>query len=116
MWVGTVVAGVNVYDKSLTKFSIISSDPNNPEGLSSSLIRGIYEDADSKLWIATTNGGINVLDRRTDTYTHYRHNFANPNTVSTDNIKCFFEDENFMWVGTGQGLNRFDKKRKSFKR
>ncbi|MCK5087184.1 MAG: hypothetical protein KAQ90_06670, partial [Melioribacteraceae bacterium] len=116
LWIGTVIAGLNKYDKSLIKFALFRSDPNIPAGLTSSIIRGIFEDSENKLWLATINGGLNVLDRKTNKYTHYRYNPSAPNSISSDNIKCFYEDENYMWVGTGQGLNRFDKKRKVFRR
>jgi hypothetical protein len=59
-------------------------------------------------------GGIAGLVRyspATDKWNHFKFNKDNSQSLSNDNVQVIFEDSHgFLWVGTGDGLNRLVKR------
>ena len=115
LWVGTQIAGLNVYDKSVTKFSLVTTGPEEYNKIKGP-IRGFYLDEKKILWIASQGGGLIAYDRNNDRYEVFNYNENDPSSISTDGVQNIYDDGKYLWIGTQQGLNRFDKKTKSFKR
>lgn len=82
--------------------------------------RVIIEDHTGQLWVGTDGGGISLL-RKTNSgvlavVKQFRHHGDSRNTLSDGRIYSLLEDtEHFVWIGTGNGLNRFDPARQIFK-
>ena len=60
LWIGTVGAGIVIYDFSKDTYKIIDSDTK--PGLLDNNIRSIIEDNDGNIWIATL-GGISIINK-----------------------------------------------------
>ncbi|MCG8551377.1 MAG: ATP-binding protein, partial [Desulfobacterales bacterium] len=65
------------------------------------------------IWVATMGGGLNCYDKRLNKFINLRHNPDNPASISSDFFnwapRTIAEDQNGqIWVGTQQGLNRYD--------
>ncbi len=90
-------------------------------GLSDDHITAIYQDRDDNLWIGTANG-LNKMIAAPKTeagvaFQHYRHEAAAPFSLSNNHIGPICEDrEGALWIGTGRGLNRFDRAAQKFMR
>ena len=84
-------------------------------GLSQSTAMVIMQDREGFLWIGTWDG-LNRYDGYS--FIHYRHDPHDSTSISNNSINLLFEDrDGAIWVGTaGGGLNRFDKKTKTFQR
>ncbi len=115
LWIGTQVSGLNVYDKSVIKFSLVTTGPEEYYKIKGP-IRGFYLDENKILWIASQGGGLISYDRSKERYEVFNYNERNPFSISTDLVNNIYDDGKYLWIGTMQGLNRFDKKTKTFKR
>lgn len=115
LWIGTDIAGLNVYDKSVIKFSLVTTGSEEHNKIKGP-IRGFYVDENKILWIASQGGGLISYDRDTDKYEVFNYNKNNSSSISTDFVQNIYDDGKYLWIGTQEGLNRFDKKTKIFKR
>ncbi len=115
LWVGTFLSGLNVYDKSVIKFSLVTTGPEEYNKITGP-IRGFYVDEKKILWIASQGSGLISYDRSKDKYEFFTHREKNPSSISDDIVRSIYDDGKYMWIGTERGLNQFDKKTKTFKR
>jgi signal transduction histidine kinase/CheY-like chemotaxis protein/AraC-like DNA-binding protein len=114
LWIGTQTGGVTRINKAKQNF-LHFKKTENPNSLTSALIRGIIEDKTQNIWAGTNNGGVNVLKRKNTNISslyvskHYQHNSTSKNSISSNSIYPIIEDsQGDIWIGTyGYGLNRF---------
>ncbi|GAA4356757.1 hypothetical protein GCM10023151_05000 [Kangiella marina] len=114
MWFGTQ-NGLNRYDG--YNFKIYKSDIDNPNtSLTSNFVRALAVDKPTgKLWIGTNNGGISLFNPETETFENYRHDPKDHLSLPHDMVRSIFIDHSdTVWVGTGNGLARYDRKDKRF--
>ena len=83
-------------------------------GLSSSSVLSVMQDATGFMWFGTQIG----LNRYDGTrFRVYRYNSKDSSSISSDNITSLFCDSRqALWVGTGGGLDKYDPKKDSFER
>ena len=115
LWVGTFLSGLNVYDKSVIKFSLITTGQEESNQIKGP-IRGFYIDENKILWIASQGSGLISYDRSKEKYEFFTHRENDPASISSDIVLSIYDDGQYLWTGTDEGLNRFDKKTKTFKR
>ena len=89
-------------NKHQLKFSQLSTI----DGLSSSNVFGITQDHQGFIWFASEDG-LNRFDG--NNFVPYRHNTNNKHSIA-DNVirKIFIDSENTLWVGTENGLSRYN--------
>ena len=81
-----------------------------------SIVSCLYKDRREVYWIGTYYNGLYSYDPKTKEYNYYQTNDAT-NSISNNKVSCIQEDINgFIWVGTSNGLNKFDRKNSSFTR
>jgi len=69
----------------------------------------IVEDPSSNLWVGTWGHGLHHIDHRTGKSQTYRHDPADSHSLSSDIVmRLLFDHDKTLWVGTADGLNRFD--------
>jgi signal transduction histidine kinase/ligand-binding sensor domain-containing protein len=82
--------------------------------LSSDVI-AITEDRGGGLWIGTYGAGLSRFDRRTGRFKTYLHKPDNPYSLSNNIVsRMLIDHAGTMWVGTYNGLDRFDPRSESF--
>ena len=117
LWIGTRNGGLNKFNRNTEKFTDYLYDPGNSNSLSRMGILSIYEDRSGTLWIGTYYypGGLYSFDRSTGQFNRYEHNSDDPYSISHNEVWCIFEDHSgTLWIGTGNGLNKFNRKKKKF--
>ncbi|MFA3781808.1 two-component regulator propeller domain-containing protein [Melioribacteraceae bacterium 4301-Me] len=108
-WVGTFDAGMNLFYPDEKKFIHFKNDSSNIYSINHNQIMQFLEDDKGRFWVATFGGGVNLFDRKTKKFYNIKNkkNF----TIKPDhlNVRTLYEDENYLWVGTYNGLFLFDK-------
>ncbi len=107
LWVGTVEAGLFRINFSNKNFKLIRTADNNPNGLTSNIVRGLLK-IDHRLWIGTARG-LNLFNRNTGTNRKFVHDKDDPSSISSNDVKIMdYAEDGTVWVGTDNGLNRLD--------
>lgn len=113
IWAGTYT-GVSIFD-SRNKIQIYKNDPTEENSLSNNVVMGVYEDDEGLLWIGTRDKGLNVIDRENDNITHiYEGNTKYD--LSTNAISVIKGKGSIIWVGTRNGVNKIDKRKKTIEK
>ena len=117
LWIGTR-NGLNKFDRNTGIFKRFVNDPSNPSSISHNFIySGIYEDHLGNLWIGTYGGGLNKMDVQHGTFKSFTYNPEIAGSISDDIVFSVYEDDDgILWIGTNDGLNRFDPQQEKFTR
>ncbi len=113
LWLATLESGIirfNPEDYSYKSYTTQNSDIlyHHAEVL--------HEDCHGDIYIGTIFG-LTVYSPDKNQFTHYQYVPSVNSTISNGFITCFFEeDSSTIWVGTMNGLNKFDKDTQTFKR
>lgn len=114
LWIGTDY-GLNCYNQvtgSFRRYILTTSDftiQNVNE------INGVVQDAKGTLWVGSMGKGIASLNKNTGASRSYRNNLShqsnNVNALLADKL-----DDRYLWIGSSDGLYRFDIAAKSFEK
>ena len=123
LWIGTRGGGLNRFNRHTESFEYFLNDPDDSLSITGNIVNCLLEDRNKNLWIGTESG-LNKLDL-TDTtaiksgravFKRYIRNLWNVKSLSDNSVHALFEDpEGNLWVGTKNGLNRFDLYSERFK-
>lgn len=98
-------------------FEKVLNVPDNPNSLSSNIIRNMLVDSKGDLWV-TTAVGLNRYNYLTGGFTHYLSNETDTNTIADNSTYGLAQDKNgYVWIsGWNKTLCRYDRKSNSIKR
>jgi ligand-binding sensor domain-containing protein/signal transduction histidine kinase len=83
------------------------------DGLSDGDVRAITQDKQGFMWFGTWLGGLNRYDGYA--FKVYRHDDKDERSLVCDTIRTLFVDRaGILWVGTSEGLDRYDRDTDSF--
>jgi len=106
LWVGTL-HGLDRFDPGTGDIRHFPADPSQDQGLSAPIITTLLESLGfpGTLWIGTEDGGLNRLDPDSGVVAHYLVG----DDRSSSAISAMVEDRHgALWLGTSQGISRFD--------
>ena len=111
IWVGHGSKGTDKLNKVTGRFTHYRHDPHDSGSISSNYVNCIYEDSKENLWFGTAAGGLCHFNYQTERFTTFTTKRGLPNNT----VYSILEDNNnYIWLGTGNGLSRFDPLTKSF--
>ena len=100
-------------------------EATNPKGLPVTGVRSMIEDKKGNFWIGTTNGGLARVKRSTFdeipnpkdmVFEVFQSDINDTTSLNDNNILSLLEDhEGTIWIGTRNGLNRFDASNNTFR-
>ncbi|MBN1123095.1 MAG: response regulator [Anaerolineae bacterium] len=115
LWIGMDGGGLSRFDCQTGAFHNYMPDPDDPNNLRPGTVRGIYEDQFGFLWLTSWIEGLTRFDPKTEQFVNYRHDPDNPQSLSRGEVYVVHEDrEGTLWVGTGSGLDKFDRETETF--
>lgn len=119
LWIGSENGGLDKlnlqeYAKGHATFIHFKNNSNNENTLGSNSIHALYLDKQGILWIGTNSTGLDVLypGKKFETFSKEP---GNSNSLGSNLVNTFLEDENYVWIGTEGGLDRYDKAACTFK-
>lgn len=116
IWVGTLDAGLNLYDRERDNFIRYQPKANDPGALSDNWISDLFIDSKNNLWVGTEKEGLELLEPGATKFRHFKKLSQNIHSLSNNHVRVIFEDAmSNLWVGTyGGGLDLFDRKQNKF--
>jgi len=120
LWIGNYAGGINRLDREKSKFTHWEHKPGDRNSLSHNYVYAIYEDTLGYLWAGTEGGGLNRITVKNNkgSHTHfffYQNIPGDSSSLSSNNVSSILESKSGdLWIGTMNGLNILDRKRKKF--
>ena len=114
IWLGTL-AGLSAYDPSKKVFKNYRHDPNNPNSVPDFPANRIMADRAGDVWMGFKKGGLLRYRPATDDFEPFicdkktTESNAPKCTWSVTDIKEDNENDSLLWLGTSNGLVRFNK-------
>ncbi len=104
MWFATL-DGLNRYDG--YKFVVYRHDAKDPNSITESFVKTLYEDSEGRLWIGSIAGGLDLFDRESDSFIHFKHLEGNPNSLSPGSVNSIIEDkQRNIWVNVSGKIDK----------
>lgn len=112
MWFGTL-DGLNKYDGyCYRKYRYNHKDTNS---ISDNITSVLYIDHDKDLWVGTFSKGLCKYSYTQDNFERFSYMPGCDNCLNHNTIRAIIQDKNgYLWIGSNNGLNRYDKKLKKF--
>ncbi|GAB4286764.1 MAG: hypothetical protein Fur0025_19550 [Oscillatoriaceae cyanobacterium] len=109
--------GIDILDPAKKNFTHYSTDPSNPNSLSSNDILSLYADKTGAIWMGTWVSGVNRFDAGKEKFHSYKIDPNNPDGLHGDGIWAIYKDRfGALWIGTSKGgLHRLDINNKNIK-
>jgi ligand-binding sensor domain-containing protein len=68
-------------------------------------------------WHENDTSRLELLNREAGHFSHFKHHPADLSTLSNNSVRVIYEDDSgILWIGTREGLNKFDPVTKKFRR
>ncbi len=105
--------GLCGFNSSSHDFTTYKQDPN-ARGLN---YYAIAQDRNGTLWLGSNFGGLQRFDPSTERFTEiYEHDAKDSTSLSSNRVNSvYFDHSGTMWVGTQDGLSKFDAKTRQFR-
>ncbi len=117
LWIGTLNAPnvLNRYNRLTESFQQVPSERVNLRGCKKSSIHSTYEDPAGYLWTGTIGQGLTRTNLADGSTKVFRHRADNQETLVDDRVYSVYGDHTgTIWVGTHEGLDRFDPTTETF--
>ncbi|MEP7703138.1 two-component regulator propeller domain-containing protein [Paraglaciecola sp. 25GB23A] len=113
LWFGTGYNGLMRYDgKNIVQYQ---NDPSNLNSLPNDNAGNVMIDKNNNLWIGSWGGGVLRYNQEKQKFTQHQHVPDLSNTISSVRVQNIFEDQQGeIWLGTDNGLNKFNPNSQDF--
>lgn len=114
VWVATL-DGLNLFNEDNNTFINYRNDTTGIFSKLDIFIGKIFEDSKHKLWLCTRNKGLIEFDPNNGKLIKYVNKPGDNSSLIDNRILTIYESiDGFLWIGTANGLEMFDRKNKTF--
>ncbi|MEO6229517.1 MAG: two-component regulator propeller domain-containing protein [Ferruginibacter sp.] len=106
IWLGTEGYGLNYFNPDKTFFHAIQPSYNQSPTLPDYWCRAAGEDNAGNLWLGTASG-LAKYNPEKNSYRLFQNTKEKNNVIQYNSIRSVLCDSDVVWIGTGQGLNRY---------
>jgi len=118
IWIGTYVDGFFRYNRKARRFDTHHRKTEDETGLSHNHVVTFVQDKDGILWIGTDGGGLNRFNIDTGQFKRYQfddsRNKSESQLSSNWLYRLMIDSKETIWIGTSNGVNRFDPQTEQF--
>jgi len=118
IWVGYWGVGAARINPQTGISEVWLNEPGNPTSISHNDVWVIKEDKFGRIWLGTVGGGLNLFEEKDGGIFHHwiqskddKNGLSSNNIYSicvANNLKELGDSETVLWIGTSDGLNRFE--------
>jgi len=112
LWIATSDMGIISFDPGTGHFECFRSNPDDPNTVSGDYLLRIYKDSRGDLWIGSWGGSLNKLDIKEKRFTRFLNDPDDPASLPGNIVhsiyECLEDGTRTLWIGTANGLARFD--------
>lgn len=109
VWLGTNGGGLNKYFANKGVFHVYKKNVNIESSIISNNISSVYQDNSGVLWIGTPVVGLSKFDLLKQNFNHYQFDQRSISSISRNIIWSIFTEGETMWVGSNEGLNKYER-------
>ncbi|HEX9892830.1 MAG TPA: two-component regulator propeller domain-containing protein, partial [Gemmatimonadales bacterium] len=114
LWTATY-RGLYRYEIATGRSRLYRHDPADAGGLPEQVVFDVFQDRDGTLWVVTENYLARLTDPESGRFTSYPYK-EHPTTGQWVFPSTVQDPEGFLWLGSNEGLARFDPATGSFRR
>ncbi len=117
LWIGTLNSPtiLNRFDRLTETFHHVQASSVDLHTARTSSIHSTFEDHAGNEWTGTLGKGLRRRNRADGSEKIFRHQSGDPSSLSDDRVYSVYGDHTgTIWVGTHEGLDRFDPTTESF--
>lgn len=109
LWIGTYNNGLNRLNLATDEVTVYRHNPRKYGTIGANGITSIARISTGELLVGTYGGGLSIYQQETDSFLNFKHDPEDKNSLTNDRVLAIFEDSfGYVWLGTEDGLNRFD--------
>lgn len=112
IWLGTNQGGLNKWLINRNIFYSYKKDLNIESSIISDDVRSIYQDESGVMWVGTAVG-LSKFDLLKQNFNHFQFNEGSISSLSRNIIWSIYTEGDIIWIGSNEGLNRYDRKHKT---
>ena len=117
LWFGTDGGGLGKLNLASKKFNHYTNQPNDPNNLTCNTIGGLMEARDGSIWICTQSCGIEIFRPGLGVIKRFRYHPNVKNSIPSDRVlNCYRDSKDQIWIGTSNGLAKYNAESNDFKR
>lgn len=115
LWIGTINKGINKFLRREEKFLRYNRTQAADYHLKDDIIPALLFAGDNELWACVWGVGLALFDKQLNKFIYFTSDDTTDNTDLF--VRSIFQSENdadILWIGTRNGLKKFDKKTKKY--
>jgi signal transduction histidine kinase/ligand-binding sensor domain-containing protein/DNA-binding response OmpR family regulator len=115
IWVGIENGGLNIFsvhdefNESITITHLLHN-PIDKQSLSNNSIHALFRDNQNTMWVGTYGNALSYHNLLLQKFSHFNYLPGNEGGVNNNQVNTFLEEEDYLWIGTENGISRKNKK------